>query len=955
MTYKKITALLTASVTAISIYYLTFTFVSRRVEREATAHATTEGKVDFQKKQKYLSQKWEEVVFTMPLLGKKHTYQEVKEKEIALGLDLQHGTHITLKIDVPYIIKELMGVHKNNDDLQRILQQAQKASANNPQKDYITHFYEVYQQRMSNIPLHTFFFNSVTEGTLSPDASDKDILAFIAKKIVEETKRTKKIYEKRLDGRGMGSLVIRLSPMVGVIEVEIQGTTSVKGIKKQLESTAELIFYDIELDTAKLQKVYESLEKEKVKGDKKRLQTMLYQGRHAPFACTGDDIAEVRKRCASKAIAKLLPIGYELLPEAPKKGENSKEYDVYLVKKGRGEKGLLSGNVIKKAYHTFHEGKVQVVMEMTGEGAKKWYDITSSHINQPVGIAMKGLSTDEGVFNVILSAPYVQSPISGGISHITGNYDLEDAKDFASVLDSGALPAPMKVTGEAVTGPTVGEAAQAQAFWVFLIVLMLIILFMLLYYGRAGGVADIALLFNMLFILGTLAQLNAALTLPGIAGILLTFGMSVDANVLIFERIREELKRGVYLKTAIAQGYSRAYSSIIDSNLTTLLTGVILYVLGQGPIKGFATTLIIGIISSLFTAVMVTRLLIELIGPERMTFGFSFAQNLFTNLNIDFFAIRKKAYFVSLSLIAIGMVCIKQKGLPKGVDFTGGKAVVVQLDAPVSLEEVKKQVSEDFEHASVEVKTYGSSNMIKITTSYHIEDDSTEADQKTKDALVKSITKLTGKTYLEDPPKKMPANSFSIVSSTKVGAAIADYVMMMAIYAVLLALLMIFGYILIRFRRWQFGLAAVLALTHDTLMIFAALGIARAFGVIYEIDQVFVGAVLTVIGYSINDTVVVFDRLRENLTGKGRASFKDIANRSVNETMSRTLITSFTTLLAVLTLFLFGGEALRGFSFTLLIGIVFGTFSSIFAVVLAHDLEHLFIGLFKRITGKKTS
>lgn len=955
MIYKRLTALLTLAITAISIYYLTFTFVARRVEREAATYATTtDGKVDFQKKQEYLAKKWKEVVFTMPLTGKEHTYEDVKSKEISLGLDLQHGMHITLKIYVPSIVKDLAGVHGNDPSFKRILKVAEKAHAKNPQKSYVTHFYEVYQDLMPNRPLNTIFFNSATEGVLSPDESDKAILSFIEKRIVEETKRTKKIYEKRLNGRGMGSLIIRLSPMVGVIEVEIQGITSTKRIKKLLESTAQLIFYEIELDPTKLEEVYTGLAKERIKGKKTPLQEMLQLAR-GTFICEASDIAQVRKRLASDAIAELLPIGYELLTEAqPMKG-NQAYYAIYLVKTGREEKGLLSGDVIKKAYHTFNDGKCQVVMEMTGDGAKKWHEVTRSHINQPIGIAMKGLSTDHGVYNVLLSVPYVQQPIPNGISTISGDYELEDSKDFANSLDSGSLPASSKVTGETVTGPTVGEAAQEQAFWVFIIVLLLIILFMLIYYGRGGAVADIALLFNMLFILGTLAQLNAALTLPGIAGILLTFGMSVDANVLIFERIREELKRGVYIKAAITQGYGRAYSSIIDSNLTTLLTGVILYVLGQGPIKGFATTLIIGIISSLFTAVMVTRLLIEIVGPERMGFGFSFAQNLFTNLNINFFAIRKKAYFVSFSLIGIGLVCIKQNGLPKGVDFTGGQAVVVQLDAPVSLEDVKKQVSEDFEHASVEVKTYGSNDMIKITTSYHIEDDSLEADQKTKDMLIKSIATLTGKRYIQDPGKNMPVNSFSIVSSTKVGAAIADYVMMMAIYAVLLALLMIFGYILIRFRRWQFGLAAVLALTHDTLMIFASLGIARAFGVIYEIDQVFVGAVLTVIGYSINDTVVVFDRLRENLAAKGRASFKDIANRSVNETMSRTLITSFTTLIAVLTLFLFGGEALRGFSFTLLIGIVFGTCSSIFALVLAHDLEYLFIGMLNRVRGRQAT
>ena len=942
MNYKRLIALLTIATTCISFYYLNFTFVSRRIDKEATLYATTDGKVDFEKKQAYLAEKWNEVVYTMPLTKKEFTYKEISANTIALGLDLEPGMHITLKIHAPSVVKELAGIHGDDSSFKRIIKVAEEAYRKNPSVDFVKHFYKTYQTLMPNRPLHTIFFNKVTEHVVKVDEDDSIILDFINKHIVRETERTKKIYEKRLNEHGMGSLVIRLSPIVGVIEVEIQGITSTKRITNLLESTAQLVFYDIEMDTTKVSEVYKSALQgkhiEDSQGQMRPMEEVIKIGQGV-FLCKAEDITAVRKKLSSEEIAEGLPIGYQIISEADPSNEG--HYIIYVIKTGRDGRGLLSGDVIKKAYHTFNEGKCQVVMEMNGEGAKKWHQITREHINRPVAIGMSGMRKDEGVFDLILSAPRVDQPIPSGISRISGNFTIEQSKDLAGMLQSGALPALFEITGKSITGPTIGEAAQAQAFWVFVIALLLIILFMMFYYGGGGLVANIALLFNMLFILGTLAQLNAALSLAGIAGILLTFGMSVDANVLIFERIREELGRGVYSKEAVRQGFSRAISSILDGNFTTLFTGIILYALGQGPIKGFATTLIIGIISSLFTAVFVTRLIIEVIGPHRLNFGFSFTNNLFKNLNINFFGIRKFVYLFLFALIMTGMFCIKKYKLVKGVGFTGGDSFLVKLDtAPDALEGIRNQLSEDFEGSSVEVKTYGSSNQIKITTSY--QGSSEEGVETTEDILIKGIHKVTGKEYIADPSKDMPLNSFAIVSSTKVGAAIADYVMMMAIYAILLALLMIFGYILIRFRRWQFGLAAVIALTHDTLMIFAALGIARAFGITYEIDEVFVGAVLTVIGYSINDTVVVFDRFRENLRSKHRYSFKEVANASINETISRTMITSLTTLLAVLTIYLFGGEALKGFSFTLMIGIIFGTISSIFSLTLSYDLATLF-------------
>ena len=514
---------------------------------------------------------------------------------------------------------------------------------------------------------------------------------------------------------------------------------------------------------------------------------------------------------------------------------------------------------------------------------------------------------------------------------------------MANILKAGSLPAPVKIVEEAIIGPTLGKKAQAQGIASMLLGLGLVVLFMVLYYAQGGLIANLALLFNILFILGTLAQLNASLTLPGIAGIVLTIGMSIDANVLIFERIREELKAGALMKVAIDQGYQKAYSSIIDSNVTTFLTGAILYCLGQGPVRGFATTLMIGIVSSFFTAVFITRVIMSWLvsrgRANRLTFSFGYSKNLLSNLNIDFLKLRHLAYAVSLSFIAVGFALMAhQGGLNLGVDFTGGRSYVVAFGQPMEPSALKTQLAEHLGDQGTEVKTYGGNNVLKITTSYLIQEENTEADEKVQQALLKGIQALTGLTPA-DNTAPVQEGTFTIASAAKVGATIAGDIKAAAQQSIFFSLVMIFLYILVRFRKWQFGLAAVIALCHDSLVVLAAFAMTRALGYGYEVDQVFIAAILTIIGYSINDTVVVFDRVRERMHRRTHSSFLEVANRSINETMSRTLITSVTTLIAIVILFLFGGEVLRGFSFALLVGILFGTYSSIFiATPLVIDL-----------------
>jgi SecD/SecF fusion protein len=496
-----------------------------------------------------------------------------------------------------------------------------------------------------------------------------------------------------------------------------------------------------------------------------------------------------------------------------------------------------------------------------------------------------------------------------------------------------------------------GKEAQRQGITSILGGLAIVVIFMVFYYAKGGLVANVALLFNIFFILGILANLGAALTLPGIAGIVLTIGMSIDANVLIFERIREEMRNGIPLLQAISSGYKKAYSSIIDANVTTFLTGVILYILGQGPLKGFAVTLMIGIICSFFSAVFITRVIITWMtrngNDSKLTFDTPMSKGWLTNVSFDFLGKRRLAYITSGIVITVGIILMATNGLRLGVDFKGGRSYVVEFDQPMVASEIKSSLSgiDTFKESGMEVKTYNSSNFLKITTSYMIEEESTDADAEVKLAVTNALEQITNKKFI-DGTTILNANQFTINGSSKVTATIADDIKNSSIESFGLAILAIFLYILIRFRRWQFSLGAIIALIHDALIVMSAFAIAGLFGISFEIDQVFIGALLTIMGYSINDTVVVFDRIRENLQLKGSKDLVGTFNDSINSTISRTLITSMTTLIVVIVLFIFGGEVLRGFSFAFFIGILVGTYSSVFIA------SPIVVDLTKRTLGK---
>jgi SecD/SecF fusion protein len=564
-----------------------------------------------------------------------------------------------------------------------------------------------------------------------------------------------------------------------------------------------------------------------------------------------------------------------------------------------------------------------VSMQMNAEGARKWRKLTNENIGRRIAVVL-----DDYVY----TAPVVNGEIPTGQSEISGNFSLLEAQDLANILKSGSLPAPTQIVEESIIGPTLGQEALNQGLISMVAGLLIVVLFMVAYYAKGGFVAIAALVFNIFFILGILAQLGAALTLPGIAGIVLTIGMSIDANVLIFERIKEELRNGVGLLSAISGGYDKAFSAILDSNVTTFMTGAILYALGQGPVKGFAIVLMIGIASSFFSSVFITRVIVSWMSKKgdksAISFATPFAKNVLSSLNLDFLGKRKVAYLISTGIIVLGLGIAAVNGLKFGVDFTGGRSYIVAFSEPLAASELKTGLDNEFE-GSVEVKTYGASNVLKVTTSYLVNEDDAASNLEVENKVKAGITTVTGLTFTADVAK-LANGKFAITGSSKVGATVADDIKASSAEAMLAALVAIFLYILLRFRKWQFSLASIIALIHDTLFVIAAFAIASAFGATFEIDQVFIAAVLTVIGYSINDTVIVFDRIRENIENRGTHKLVKVFNDAINQTLGRTLITSFTTLIVVLVLLIFGGEVLRGFSFALFIGIIVGTYSSVF-------------------------
>ncbi|MBM3177585.1 MAG: protein translocase subunit SecDF [Bacteroidetes bacterium] len=979
MRNKGVVIVLTVVITFLCLFYLQFTLVSRRVQADAVAKSTdAAGNVNLGAKQRYLDSLWNKPVHNF--LGIEYTYKEVKENELSLGLDLQGGMHVVLEVSPVDIIR---GLSNNPRDPQfNQLLQAARETQKNSQGSFVDIFYAEFKNKFPDKKLSDFFASA--KGSISISDDDQTILNRIKAEVDDAINRSFTILKTRIDQFGTSSPNIQKLPATGRIQIEIPGADNPQRVRKLLQGVARLEFWTVvefsdpsllaameSINSMLLKEQTERLAQEKAAEPVKKAESKeqksdanlsaLEQQLNKVKDSTGTALDSIRNAGNSPLYALMTPgAGFmydvkdtstinnllrrpdvrALLPRNigyfwdvkvnPDVTPNVEDLALNFVEIPRNGKPLLTGEVIVDARQDFDQyGKYSVSMRMNASGSKSWAKITSEASSQNpqrrIAIVLD---------NFVYSAPTVQGEIPNGNSQITGSFTQEEAKDLATALKAGSLPAPTRIVEEMVVGPTLGQVAQNQGLISMGCGLLIVVLFMVAYYSKGGMVANISLLFNIFFILGIMAQpqLHTALTLPGIAGIVLTMGMAVDANVLIFERIKEEVAEGRKLVEAVNLGFSRAFASIFDSNLTTFLTAAFLFILGQGPIKGFAITLMIGISTSFFSAVYISRVIIEWMMRKGEASKISFTTSLQLvpkGMNFDFLGKRRLAYLFSASVIVVGLLLIAVRGLNLGVDFKGGRSYVVSFTQPVDATAMRNSLSTAFDGKGTEVKNYGSSSVMRVTTSYLIDDESDQADEKVKAALVAGVKKHTGLEFSEQE-SGLNDKRFSISSSTKVGATIADDIKDSAFEAGLFSILGIFLYILVRFRKWQYSTGAIVALIHDTLFTFSIFAIADLLGFTLEIDQVFVAALLTIIGYSINDTVIIFDRIRE-YTNFG--SFKDeisTFNAAINNTMSRTLITSGTTLIVVTVLLFFGGEVLRGFSFALFIGIVIGTYSSVF-------------------------
>ena len=994
MKNKGFIVFLTVIISLLCIYYLSFTFVAQGVQQEATDQATDpSGAVNFTEKQRYLDSVWNTPIYS--LLGQDYTYQDIKETELNLGLDLQGGMHVTLEVSPVDILK---GLSDNNQD-PNYLEAINTAEKNirGTQLNFLNEFYVRYKQLESEKTLAYIFSNASNRGRINLNSTDDEVLEIIGAEIDGAIDRSFNILRTRIDRFGTSQPNIQKLQGSGRIQIELPGVDNPERVRKLLQGVAKLEFwevYEINELTPILQSINDIAVKEIVftatldddsqaidPSALEDLSTLLSDNDDTTASNTADPATALNQEADTvlasldtiknnqvSPIFSLLQAQYGLVYKIKdtskinrilqhpsvlavipstvkflwlvKKIDTQDALDpvelleLYAIKKSRNGKAPLTGESIIDARQDLDErSRPAVSMQMDAIGAKAWKRLTGNNIGKRIAIVL-----DDFVY----SAPTVQGEIPNGNSSISGNFTIDEAQDLANILKAGALPAPTTIVEDVVIGPTLGKSARAQGINSMLAGLAIVIVFMVFYYSKGGLIANLALFLNVFFILGILAQLNASLTLPGVAGIVLTIGMSIDANVLIFERIKEELRLGSGLKQAISSGYMKAYSSIIDANVTTMIVGFILYTLGQGPVKGFAITLIIGIICSFFSAVFITRVVIEWFSKKGDQSNISFANkismNSLTRFHFDFLSKRKIAYIFSGTFISVGVLAMIFNGLSMGVDFKGGRSYVVSFDQAMETSMLKTHLTESFDGQGTEVKTFGSDKIIKITTSYLTDDDTDLADEIVKSTLISGLEATTGQTYIANDAA-VDATHFSIGSSSKVGATIADDIKNSSYKSAVIALICIFLYILVRFRKWQFGIGAIVALFHDALLVISPFAIANLLGISFEVDQVFVAAILTIIGYSINDTVVVFDRIRENLGIKSGSEIYQVFNESLSNTISRTFITSLTTLIVVIILFLFGGEVLKGFSFALLVGIIIGTYSSLFiATPVALDL-----------------
>ena len=950
----------------VSIYQLSYTFIASKVEKDATVFATnriSEAEADYLEKREALKAHYLDSIGNNPILGYTN-YNEAKKKELNKGLDLKGGINVTLQISVKDLLKGLANDSKN-PIFNKALADAENASRNSD-APYIDLFFDAFDKIKGDTKLASpdIFANKTLSDVINFQMTDEQVKPIIRTKIDESVVSAFEVLRERIDGFGVTQPNIQREGKSGRILVELPGARDIARSQDLLSSTAQLEFWEtykqsnpslgaflqaanerlktlVDIKTPKVDVKPES-ELDSLLSDVSQdsidfseeanpLFSLLLPANpngNALVSAAIKDTAKIGGYLRMKEIQRLIPSDIQFVKflwERPSEG--AEVVELYALKSNRENVPRISGDVVSDASDVFDQyNKPAVSMTMNARGAKEWEKLTGDAFNNQTGIAIV-------LDNKVYTAPGVSTgPISGGRSEITGNFTINETKDIANVLRAGKLPASAQIIQSEIVGPSLGQEAIDSGFFSFMVAMAVVLLWMIFYYGKAGIFADIALLLNILLIFGVLVSLNAVLTLPGIAGIVLTMGMAVDANVLIYERIKEELAKGKGRIQAISDGYGNALSSILDANITTGLTALILFIFGSGPIKGFATTLLIGIITSLFTAIFITRLMIEWYSEgkrKNLDFSTTLTKNLFRNINIDFLAKRKISYTVSGILLIVGIFSLFTQGLQQGVDFVGGRSYTVRFEKAVNPSEIASELNTVF-GSGTSVKTFGEANQVKITTPYKVEEEGIAVDTEIQNKLYETLQKyLPDGTQFENFVVGSGEKSIGILQSVKVGPTIADDIKKNAFWAIMGSLAVIFLYILLRFRKWQFSLGAVAALLHNILIV---LGVFSIFGKLMpfnmEIDQAFIAAILTVIGYSVNDTVVVFDRIREIVAQKGW-SF-NATNVALNSTLSRTLNTSMTTLVVLLAIFVFGGESLRGFMFAMIVGIIVGTYSSLF-------------------------
>ncbi|MDR2912875.1 MAG: protein translocase subunit SecDF [Alistipes sp.] len=976
--------LLTLLLVLACAYQLSFTLATKLTERKATQYAAAYPEAE----REAARSAWLDSISTKPIyLG--FTYKEAQEKEINLGLDLRGGMNVMMQIQVEDVVRAMSG-GSSDPVFNNALAQARARQADSS-SDFITLFAQAYNELSGGSPLAHIFNTPDLKEQILPTSSNDEVVAVLRTQTEGAISNSFNVLRNRIDRFGVANPNIQQLDN-GRVLIELPGVKEPERVRKLLQGTASLEFWST-FDNSEIFGALVAANEEVSRLNAATTTTATEEGASTEAtdattdaaAATGteliDEIARANAGDPTAAatnrndlFSKLIPMGagapgpvigvaapYDTaavnrllaLPQVksilPRElrlmwGVNPSDFaenmfELYAINANtRDGKAPLDGGVVTDAVGQFGQSgsNAEVSMTMNSTGARIWQNLTRDNIGKSAAIALDGQ---------IYSAPTIQGEIPGGRTQITGTFTIQQATDLANVLKSGKLPAPARIIQDQVVGPSLGQDSINSGMSSFLLAFALVLCYMILYYNRGGWYASVALMLNLFLLLGVLVSFGAVLTLPGIAGIVLTMGMAVDANVIIYERIKEELRAGKGLGLAVVEGYKNAMSAIIDGQLTTIITGVVLFVFGTGPVQGFATTLIIGILTSLGTSIFITRLMLDsrVSKGKNITFTRKWNENFLTNTKFDFIGARKISYIISGALILITFASIFTRGFNMGVDFTGGRAYVVKFDRQVTDDEVRVALDGVSEGAdqSFEVKTYGTDGTEKrIMTQYLFDDDSDEATAMVNEKLWQALSPLFAQPLTLDQFNSTQDVLYGVIQSDKVGPSVANEIKVKATYAVIMSLLAIGLYILMRFRNWQWGMGAVVSLTHNAIIVFGLFSLFHSIlPFALEIDQSFIAAILTIIGYSINDTVVIFDRIREYRTLYPKRSMKENINGAINSTLGRTLNSSGTTIVTLIAIFLFGGTVIRGFILALLVGIVVGTYSSVFvATPVAYDM-----------------